>query len=508
MKTSPKIHSISSLAEVVAREKKAGKKIVQCHGVFDLLHPGHIRHLAVAKNEGDILVVTLTPDHFVNKGPGRPAFGQLLRAESLAALDCVNYVAINEWPSAVEAIQKVRPDVYIKGNEYAQADKDVTGKILEEEEAVIGVGGRIHFTDEITFSSSNIINSHMGLYPIETEEWLKRFRSRHSIDEVLSWVDKISQQKILVLGEAIIDEYVFCHGLGKSTKDPILAFQYRSMERYAGGSLAVANHVAGFTQNVGLITLLGEHKREEEYVRESLRPAIVPHLLSQTNSPTIHKRRFVDTHTNARLFELYFMEDLPLHAKDEEALVKAIREQAPLYDQVIVTDYGHGMMTPAAVKAVCESAKFLTINTQANAGNRGFNTVSKYPRANYICLAGHEVSLETRMRHGSQEELLLEIARRVDCTHFTATQGKIGSLHYTKGEKFVELPALALKVADRVGAGDAVLAITGMLLAAGAPWEIVGFVGNIAGAQMVADLGNRVQLNKTNVIKHITALMK
>jgi len=74
---------LRAVAERVRRLKKSGKRIVHCHGVFDLLHIGHIRHFEAAKAMGDVLVITLTPDRFVNKGPHRPAFPQVLRAEPL-----------------------------------------------------------------------------------------------------------------------------------------------------------------------------------------------------------------------------------------------------------------------------------------------------------------------------------------------------------------------------------------------------------------------------------------
>src|SRR3990167_10271529 len=106
-------------------------RIVQCHGVFDLLHIGHIKHFQAAKRQGDILVVTITPDRFVNKGPNRPRFTERLRAEAIAALDCVDYVIINSWPTAVEAIQFIKPHVYAKGDEYKNNDNDITGKIDE-----------------------------------------------------------------------------------------------------------------------------------------------------------------------------------------------------------------------------------------------------------------------------------------------------------------------------------------------------------------------------------------
>ncbi|MBI2870147.1 MAG: adenylyltransferase/cytidyltransferase family protein, partial [Candidatus Omnitrophica bacterium] len=234
--TDSKIKPIGEVATIVTSLKARGKRIVHCHGVFDLVHPGHIRHLEAAKREGDVLVVTVTPDEYVNKGPGRPVFNQRLRAETLAALECVDHVAINEWPTAVESIHLLRPDVYVKGGEYARRESDLTGKIYDEERAVLSVGGRIHFTDDITFSSSHLVNTHFDIFPPETEDWLKAFRQRYSADEVIGYLEGAAPLKALVVGEAIIDEYVFCDGLGKSSKDPILAFLYRSEEAYAGGS--------------------------------------------------------------------------------------------------------------------------------------------------------------------------------------------------------------------------------------------------------------------------------
>jgi len=505
---SEKIINLNQLAEIIKTLKVRGNKVVQCHGVFDLVHPGHIRHLAAAKKEGDLLVVTITSDRFVNKGPGRPIFNQSLRAEFLASIQTVDFVAVNDSPTAVEAIRLIKPNVYVKGSDYSDKDKDITGKIYDEEEAVKANGGEIVFTNDVTFSSSNLINSHFSLFPAEVESWIKEFRSKRSIEQVVSAIDSVRPLRALVVGEAIIDEYVFCDGLGKSSKDPILAFKYRSIERQGGGSLAVANHLAGFCQQVGIVSYLGESERHEEFISSALLPGIKKHFVTRSNAPTIHKRRFVDTHTLAKMLELYVMEDNPPDEADENNLLQLLDDIVADYDVVVVTDYGHGMMTTKVISLLNKKAKFLAVNTQANAGNRGFNTVSKYPRADYVCLAGHEVALEARMRHAPFKELTQEISRRIKCDNFTVTLGRTGSLHYSTESGFVEVPAFATQIADRVGAGDAVLAITSLLVAKGVNWDIVGFSGNIAGAMMVADLGNRVTINRPAMIKHITALMK
>lgn len=503
-----KIKTLPELNDLVRSFKSQHKTIVHCHGVFDLLHPGHIKHLQAAKREGDVLIVTITRDEHVGKGPGRPVFNHYVRAESLAALEIVDCVAINEGTTAVEAIRAIRPDIYVKGSDYADRAKDVSGNIVTEELAVVSAGGRIHFTDEPTFSSSHLINNYVNVFPPATNDWLKAFRKKHTVEEILGHVRATASLKVLIVGEAIIDEYVFCDGLGKSSKDPILAFQYRSTESQAGGSLAVANHLAAFCDQVGLLTMIGDEDGREEYIRKALRPNVQATFIKDGRRPTIHKRRFVDTHTNARMFELYVMDDQPLDGEPEKALAAAMGEAMAGYDLVVVADYGHGMLNPKTIELMCREAPFLAINVQANAGNRGFNTISKYARADYVCLAGHEVALETRMRHADLSELVLEVTKRIECPRFTVTLGKEGILHYAKDAGFTNVPALATRVADRVGAGDAVLALTSTLVAQQVPWDIVGFLGNLAGAQMVADLGNRVNLDARVLAKHIASLMQ
>lgn len=502
-----KVLALDDLAAVLGRAKKEGQRVVQCHGVFDLLHIGHIRHFQEARRHGDLLVVTVTPDRFVNKGTHRPAFPERLRAEAIAALDAVTYVAINRWSSAEQAIALLKPDVYCKGSEYRTVQGDALAALQRETAAVESAGGRIEYTDDITFSSSQLINNYFSGFPPETEAWLRAFRKDRSADDVIRHVQATSKLRALVIGEAILDEYVFCDGLGKSTKDPILAFRHQNTETYLGGSLAVANHLAGFCQEVGLLTMLGQTARNEGIIRKGLRPNVRPYLLTKRGAPTICKRRFVDTHTGARMFELYVMDDDPPTVADEAEVQRALTEVLSTYDVVIVADYGHGLLSRPLIDRLCKESRFLAVNTQANAGNRGFNTISKYPRADYVCLAGHEVALETRMRHASWRELVLEVGKRIACPAFTVTLGKYGSLHYGDGA-FLEVPALATQVTDRVGAGDAVLAATSLLVAQGAPWDIVGFIGNVAGAELVAELGNRTALDQATLTRHVVSLLK
>ena len=156
-----KLLGMDELAKKVKRLKSRGKRIVLCHGCFDLMHPGHIKYFQAAKNMGDYLVVTITPDVFVDKGPGRPVFNQRLRAESIAALECVDLVAINEWPTAEETLRLLRPDLYVKGQEFEHLE-DKTGKIQKEYAVLQEIGAEIRFTHEVVFSSTELLEKHFG----------------------------------------------------------------------------------------------------------------------------------------------------------------------------------------------------------------------------------------------------------------------------------------------------------------------------------------------------------
>lgn len=508
MQPQNKLSELEQLAEVLGNLRTEGKRIVHCHGVFDLLHVGHIKHFEAARHLGDVLVVTITPDRFVNKGDGRPVFPEALRAEAIAALQCVDYVAVNRWPTAVEAIRLLKPNLYVKGSEYRNAQKDITGKIVDEEEAVRQVGGRMEFTDEITFSSSRLINRHTESLPPRVREYLSEFSARHALSDVLSYIERATNLRVLVIGEAIIDEYEYCEAIGKSSKEPILALRHQSIERFAGGILAVGNHVANFCDQVGMVTMLGEQNSHEEFIREKLAPSIEPVFVRRKASPTVVKRRIVEGYFFQKLLEIYDMNDGALDSEDDRGLCQALEQQVPRYDVVIVVDFGHGMMSKEAVQITCKRAKFLAVNAQANAGNRGFHTISKYPRADYVSKAENEIRLEARDQRGEIRDIIVQIAERLKIPRLAVTRGSNGAILYDQQNGLVETPALASKVVDRIGAGDAFLSVTALCAAQGAPSDIVGLIGNVVGAQAVAMVGNRNAVDRLAVMRQIETLLK
>lgn len=503
-----KIKSVAELAEITRGLKSQGRRVVLCHGVFDLLHIGHIRYLNQAKEHGDVLVVSLTPDRFVDKGPDRPAFTEVLRAEALASLGETDYVTINEWPTAEETLRQIRPDVYAKGDEFKDIDSDPVGKIGPEAEVVKEIGAELVFTSDIVFSSSNLINRYLTKNSEELDEYLKMFRNRYDLDDILSMLDRMKDLKVLVVGDTILDEYQIASTLGKSSKDPILALKYQSHELYAGGALAVANHVANFAGEVTLLSMLGDTDRYEEFIREKLNPKIVPYFFTRPKSPTTLKRRFIDGYSLSKVMEIYIMNDDPLPENIDQEICRQLENLLGGYDLIIAADFGHGLISPDMVELLSSKAPYLAVNTQANAGNRGFNTIGKYPQADFFSLAEHELRLEARDQVNELRPLLFEVGARIGVKLALVTQGSRGCSLWNPVGEFVKIPSFDSNVVDRVGAGDALFSVASMAGCMGLHEELVGFLGNIAGSLAIQIMGNDRAISKQAMCKYITATLK
>ena len=175
-----KVLTLNELETLTKNLQKKNKKLVLSHGCFDLLHLGHIRHFQEAKKQGDILIVTVTSDEFVNKGPDRPYFTHDHRAEAIAALTDVDFVAVNFAETPIDVIKTLKPSVYAKGPDYSDMTKDITGNIAREKEAIERVGGSLYITEDITFSSSALINTFLSEYSEEQKQLFTTIKQSYS----------------------------------------------------------------------------------------------------------------------------------------------------------------------------------------------------------------------------------------------------------------------------------------------------------------------------------------
>lgn len=505
-----KIRSVQELGEIATVAKAEGKKVVLCHGVFDLLHMGHVRHLESARREGSVLMVTITADRHVNKGPGRPVFAEQLRAEMLGSLEYVDWVGINEDPTAEPVLKAIKPDVYVKGGDYKNAADDVTGKIVSEKEAVEQHGGKVVYTDEITYSSSALINQHLGIYEPTLRQYLDRMRSNGALEAISEALDRLANLKVLFIGDAIVDEYQYVKAMGKSAKENMIATLFEQREVFAGGVFAAANHVADFCKNVDVITSFGSYDSYEELVRDSLKPNVRLHSIYRKDAPTTRKCRFIETgYSMRKLFEVYSMDDSPLSAEGEANLNSMIVDRMMDADIVVVTDFGHGLINGLSIQLLTENAPFLAVNAQSNSANHGYNLISKYRRADYVCIDGPEARLAVHDKFSNMDTIISQLLPKViDCPRIVVTQGKNGCYAYDQDKGVTKVPALTSTIIDTVGAGDAFFAVTAPLVCAGIPMDLTGFLGNAVGAMKVGIVGHRSSVEKVPLIKFLTALLK
>lgn len=510
MSEAKKLIPIHRLSKILEKYKKDGKKIVHCHGVFDLLHVGHIRYFKSAKKYGDILVVTMTADKYVKRGPGRPYFKENLRAEVLSSIEVIDYISISDAESAVPAILSIKPDYYIKGPDYKNRKKytNIPQKLAVEKEAVEKNGGKMVFTDDVVFSSSSLINTYLDSYPPKTQEYLKKFKQKHTSGDIIEKLNNLTNARILIVGDAIIDQYHYCVPLGRSSKEPIMVHRYMSAESFAGGALASANHLAALSKNITLLTVLGKKRSFKNFIMKHLKSPIKPIFYYQQNADTIIKRRYLDAFTRQKQFQLTYIRDGSVCTSLENEIIDYLKINLKNFDLVLVNDFGHGFLTDKIVRVICNKANFLALNVQSNSANYGFNVVTKYPRADYVCIDELEIRLAMHDKYSDLQALIKKIHKRMKCKEMVVTRGAEGSLNYSVEKGFIETPALTDRIIDRVGAGDALFAISSPCKYEKMDSELIAFIGNVAGALQVQIIGNKKPVELADMAKFITRLLK
>lgn len=490
--------------------KRDGRTIALCHGVFDLVHPGHITHLRQAAAMADVLVVSITAADYVRKGPGRPYFGDEQRMDFLAALEFVDYVMLSECHTVDDIVEAVEPDLYVKGSEYADEAADLTGMIRAERELVEAHGGRVAYTGGDVFSSTKLINTAMSGLSQEVIEFMRGFKARHSVDELREWANRAASLKMLVLGDVIIDRYTYCSVQGLISKDMAWSARFKSSEDYLGGSLAVARHLASFCPNVEIMSIIGDEPGMASLIMDGLAGRVKTRLRRSAAKPTIVKQRFVSPNPKREEYKKIFAINNIIDTNYEQELidgfVSELGEIIAGYDAVFLCDFGHGLIGKDIMRLAQERARFLVLNCQTNSTNKGKNIITKYSRADAFSLDQTELELAYPGVPFDERAALLKLRSKLGGTGWL-TRGSFGAYCASKDDTITECPAFTLNVRDTIGAGDAFFAAAGAVSAAGAPSDISLVIGNIAGALGANIVGNKEAVEKVNVLKYASTLM-
>jgi rfaE bifunctional protein nucleotidyltransferase chain/domain len=487
--------------------KELHGNLVMCHGVFDLFHIGHLDYINEAKKIGLPLVVTLTGDKFVNKGPGRPRFKEAQRAKMLAAIEAVDYVYINQESDAISLIKRLRPKYYCKGKDYKDPKTDVTNKISQEEDAVISVGGELLIIDTDLESSSELINQQFSSLSENQQNYIRQAKESGTIADVVGILDKFSTIKVCLIGEIILDRYVFCNPENLSSKSPTVSAKFLYEETYLGGVLAVARNLHELGIDVEVYTLVGKDL-ENTALGNKLNNLGFPIYQFVTESPTPIKTRYIKPEKNQRLFELFEINTLKTYSEDKTEMINQIKSRIKSYNTILVTDFGHGLFNPQFLDFMNEYAQITYLNAQTNSENYGFNLITKYNDLAYFSIDEREARLALSDRFSDIDVLVDSFGRSNQNSAFSITLGSRGSVYRTRDGRKIYCPAYFDMGLDATGAGDLYFAFTSLLTSLHTDPYLVSLLGNLYAGLKTRIQGNSDVVSKVSLIKTVTALFK
>ncbi len=492
MITNRKTLSLDALLAFRQQARVMGKTVVHCHGCFDIVHPGHIAHLQYARSLGDVLVVSVSADTQVNKGADRPLIPQELRAGSLAALECVDAVYVNADPTAVELLEQLRPDIYVKGREYEQS---ADPRFLAEKEVVTRGGGRVVFSSgEVVYSSTSLIG-RIKSHDRFNDEKLSRFRDRYNLDDasIHRLLAKAAGRRVIVVGDYMVDRYHFCLATGVAGEAPMMSLRSMQQKDYDGAAGVIALHLAGLGASPMLVTCMaGDEASAAATMR--LTAAGVEVLAPRVRRTTVCKHRYVVDQT--KLFKVDDGAPLPADSRVDLQLAERLLAAADEADAVIFADFGYGTITGGLLDLVLPELRAKVPVLSADVSGRQSNLL-RFRNFDLLCPTEREVREIQHDFTSGIGAVVWNLLEATQARQAMITLGKQGLVTFDRtglpeGARLrsEHVPALATDSVDALGAGDALLAAATLTLAAGGSLQAAALVGSLAAAIEVQHIGN------------------
>jgi cytidyltransferase-like protein len=476
------------------RKKNKKLKIGLCHGVFDILHHGHLEHFIEAKKKVDILVVSVTSKPFVNKGPRQPLYSDKERINLLNSIKYIDYVFLNKKKDSINVIKSLKPNFYFKGKDYLNSDSH--GNLQIEIGHLKKNNGTINFTQTNLLSSTKIFNKNYEWTSAQKKSL--REISKINSKDIQEVFDKLSQRTINIIGEPIIDRYVNCDILGTTTKDPAISVLSKNDISIGGGVLAAAKMAATFVKKVNLFTY-GDPK----YLKNLIKPFNNINIINFSKNKVVQcKTRYTNSNRGEKLIQIT---NLNKNVFSNNEIKKCISNLKKIKNQnLIICDFGVGLFENKILKFINKSKLKKYLNVQTNSVNYGFNLFNKYKKAYYLSLDTREWSLGLNKSNLNTDL----IKKKTKAFNFVSmTRGKGGSIFFTKN-RFYESPVFINSVKDTTGSGDAFFIITSLLIAELTKNMLVPFIGNLYAGMHGQNLGNKKIITKQELIQNIVSITK
>lgn len=500
-----KIKTADEIRAIVGKRPRT-KRVIMCHGTFDVVHPGHVRHLLYAKTKADILIASLTADEHIKKGNMRPYVPQDLRAMNLAALAMVDYVVVDGDATPLRNLSTIQPDYFAKGYEYTAGA--VHPKTQEEIDVLDSYGGVIIFTPgDIVYSSSALIELAPPTIAVEKLMTLMDAEGV-TFNDLRDTLAKFKGLRTHVVGDTIVDSYTYCSMIGGMTKTPTMSVRFEKKVDYVGGAGVVAKHLCAAGADVTFSTVLG-NDTYKNFVLDDLKEFGVHCLpIIDETRPTTNKNAIVaETY---RMLKIDTLDNRSISDRVVEALGGQLANTAT--DAVVFSDFRHGMFNRGTIPqltAVIPDNAFRVADSQVASrwGNilefQGFDLITPNER-------------EARFALGDQDSvvrpLALELLKRSGCSTLMLKCGERGIMTYRSTahadpRAFYSVDTFANRVIDAVGAGDALLAYATLAMVATNNDVIASILGNMAAGVECEHEGNW-PVTPELVMKKIDAIEK
>ena len=498
-----KIKTAEELTRIIGPRPRA-RKVIMCHGVFDVVHPGHLRHLLYAKSKADILVASITADVHISKGHNRPHVPQELRALNLAAFEMVDYVVIDRNPTPIKNIALLQPDFFAKGYEYTS--NGLPPKTQEEVVALQGYGGEVIFTPgDIVYSSTRLID--LAPPSIKNEKLLTFMDSEGlTFGSLRSALEKLGRFRVHVVGDTIVDSYTQTAMVGGQSKTPTISVLYERRDDYIGGAAVVAEHLRAAGAQVVLSTVLGDDGLKDFVLGGLKEHGIDCRAIIDQTRPTTHKNAIVAG--GYRLLKLDTLDNRSISEEILERLATAVREVK--CDAIVFSDFRHGIFNrrtiPRLIAAIPAGA-FRVADSQV-ASRWGNITDFK----NFDLITPNE--REARFALGDQDSGIRPLASSLyDAAHCKTLILKLGergvltcrSADHVSLDSFAVLDSFADRVVDAVGAGDALLAYATLAIIATGSDSVATILGSFAAA-CACEVDGNVAVGPADVMRKIDAV--
>ncbi len=504
-----KIVAAEQLAQTRAALRTEGRTLVQCHGCFDIVHPGHIRYLQFARQLGDVLVVSLTGDAQIRKGVDRPYIPQELRAENLAALEFVDWVVIDAMPTAAELLEQIKPDVYVKGREYATADD---ARFAREREIVERNGGRVVFhSGDVVFSSTRLIQS-IGPERGFDEPRLRAYCRRNTIDltRCRAMLGRFVGLRAVVVGDAFRERYVSCDASRTADDAPILSLQQVGTAEFWGGAAGLAQQLAALGAKPLLVSALGADAESANFAAEYAQLGLQANFVT-TRGDVPQRTTFVADEN--KLFRVAQGGSAPLDSVAERHVFEQITAQFGASHLLLWADHGLGLVTPGLYESVTRAARGAGLRVVGHApGARGELT----QLAGAELLTASERQLREAMHdmqsglpavawnllHANGAKSLIVSLRRGGLIGFDA---QVPALHNTPAPERLRSEFVApirSSCVDALGCDEALLAAAGLTLACDGGLALAAYLGAVLEA-LTASRGGAAPLGASELLEFL-----